>query len=103
MKKIYSFGILFLLIVFFFAASCKKEFLDQKPTSALTEADYFQNLGELETGLVACYAALGGILVQMTQIKAVRLMINMILLPYPIPCRLPIMVGLPDSGLIVIL
>jgi hypothetical protein len=61
MKKIYSFGILFLLIVFFFAASCKKEFLDQKPTSALTEADYFQNLGELETGLVSCYAALGGI------------------------------------------
>jgi hypothetical protein len=61
MKKTYFIGVIFLLTVPFFNGSCKKDFLDQKPTSALTEADYFNNIGELETGLVTCYAALGGL------------------------------------------
>jgi starch-binding outer membrane protein, SusD/RagB family len=38
--------------------SCKKDFLDQKPTSNLTEMTYYKTVPELETGLVSCYGAL---------------------------------------------
>jgi hypothetical protein len=37
--------------------SCTEDFLDQKPTSSITELSYYKNLDELESGLVACYAA----------------------------------------------
>lgn len=36
--------------------SCSEDFLDQKPTSAIYESNYYRNLDELETGLVACYS-----------------------------------------------
>lgn len=38
--------------------SCRKDFLDQKPSSTITELIYFKTVRELETGLVACYGAL---------------------------------------------
>ncbi len=50
---------LILLISTLLVSSCSEDFLDRKPTSALTELSYFQNVAELETGLIACYGALG--------------------------------------------
>jgi hypothetical protein len=40
----------------FILPGCKKDFLEQKPTS--TVLTYYKNVEELENGLVACYAAL---------------------------------------------
>lgn len=58
MKKIdYNTALLYVLTAMI-CVSCTKEFLDQKPTSSITEESYFKNVNELETGLVACYAAL---------------------------------------------
>lgn len=47
------------LILLIGSYSCSEDFLDQKPTSSLTELTYYKNVDELETGLVACYAAIG--------------------------------------------
>lgn len=47
----------YLLAVMMFT-SCTKDFLDQKPTSSLNESYYYKDVAELETGLIACYAAL---------------------------------------------
>jgi starch-binding outer membrane protein, SusD/RagB family len=59
MKKIHIKILLLIsiLILILSTVSCKKEFLDQKPTSALTELSYYKTIPELETGLVSCYAA----------------------------------------------
>lgn len=48
----------YVVFVFLTEASCTKEFLDQKPVSSINETDYYKNVNDLETGLVACYAAL---------------------------------------------
>ena len=37
--------------------SCRKDFLDQKPTSTLTELSFYKTVPELEAGLVSCYAS----------------------------------------------
>jgi tetratricopeptide (TPR) repeat protein len=58
MKKIYYSTTLSYALIAMISVSCTKGFLDQKPTSSITEASYFKNVNELETGLVACYAAL---------------------------------------------
>jgi hypothetical protein len=55
---------LYIKIVLIFAVSalsiisCRKDFLDQKPTSTLNELNYFKTVPELETGLVGCYGAI---------------------------------------------
>jgi starch-binding outer membrane protein, SusD/RagB family len=59
MKNIYFKAALILLITALLTVSCTEDFLDQTPTSTLTEITYFKNVAELETGLVACYGALG--------------------------------------------
>ena len=59
MKKANYISTLILLISTLLLRSCSEDFLDRKPTSALTELIYFQNVAELENGLVACYGALG--------------------------------------------
>jgi hypothetical protein len=38
--------------------SCSEDFLDQKPTSTLTDITYYKNVQELETGLIACFGSL---------------------------------------------
>jgi starch-binding outer membrane protein, SusD/RagB family len=57
MKKIYHKTALILTVLTLISYSCKKDFLDQKPTSSITELTYYKNVGELETGLDACYAS----------------------------------------------
>jgi hypothetical protein len=59
MKKIYYITALIFTIAAILTYSCSEDFLDQKPVSSLTELTYYKNLAELETGLVACYAAIG--------------------------------------------
>jgi starch-binding outer membrane protein, SusD/RagB family len=58
MKNIYYRAVLLNAFMASICVACTKEFLDQKPTSSITEVSYFKNVDELETGLVACYAAL---------------------------------------------
>src|SRR5512133_768680 len=58
MKRKYFQMTLTVMILFLAVASCTKDFLDQKPVSSINENDYYKNVNELETGLVACYAAL---------------------------------------------
>jgi starch-binding outer membrane protein, SusD/RagB family len=58
MKKIYIKIALILSILTLMSVSCKKDFLDQKPTSTLNELNYFKTVDELENGLVSCYAGL---------------------------------------------
>ncbi len=58
MKKIYNRIAMIFSILTLLSVSCKKDFLDQKPTSTLNELNYFKTVAELETGLVACYGAL---------------------------------------------
>jgi tetratricopeptide (TPR) repeat protein len=58
MKKIYNNIVLMFAVFTFITSSCTKEFLDQKPTGSFNEETYYKNVDELETGLVACYAAL---------------------------------------------
>jgi starch-binding outer membrane protein, SusD/RagB family len=58
MKKIQNNLALILAISTLSYVSCKKDFLDQKPTSTLNELNYFKNVAELENGLVACYGAM---------------------------------------------
>jgi len=38
--------------------SCSEDFLQTKPTSSLTEANYFTSVDELESALYACYSAI---------------------------------------------
>jgi starch-binding outer membrane protein, SusD/RagB family len=57
MKIIYFKIVLLISISILSAVSCRKDFLDQKPTSTLTELTYYKTVPELETGLVSCYAA----------------------------------------------
>ena len=59
MKKLNNKIVLILIISELIAISCSEDFLDQKPTSTLTELSYYRNVQELETGLVACYGAVG--------------------------------------------
>jgi hypothetical protein len=59
MKKIHCKTAFILLISTLLTVSCSEDFLDQTPTSALTELTYFKNVTELENGLFACYGALG--------------------------------------------
>ena len=59
MKNIYYKITLILLISTLLTSSCSEDFLERKPTSALTELNYFKNVPELENGLIACYGALG--------------------------------------------
>jgi starch-binding outer membrane protein, SusD/RagB family len=58
MHKISKYTALIVAVLTFLSFSCRKEFLDQKPTSSITELTYYKNVNELETGLDACYAAL---------------------------------------------
>lgn len=58
MKNIYCKIALIVSISTIFAVSCKKDFLDQNPTSTLTELTYYKTVPELESGLVSCYGAL---------------------------------------------
>ena len=58
MEKIYKNRALIVAFLTFISFSCKKDFLDQKPTSSITELTYYKNVSELETGLDACYSAL---------------------------------------------
>lgn len=58
MKKIHYKIALMFAISTMSVFSCKKDFLDQIPTSTLTELTYYKTIPELETGLVSCYAAL---------------------------------------------
>jgi starch-binding outer membrane protein, SusD/RagB family len=57
MEKIYHKTVMILTVLTFISFSCKKDSLDQKPTSSITELTYYKNVNELETGLDACYAA----------------------------------------------
>jgi starch-binding outer membrane protein, SusD/RagB family len=57
MKRLYHKTALILTVLTFISFSCKKNYLDQKPTSSITELTYYKNVGELETGLDACYAS----------------------------------------------
>jgi hypothetical protein len=58
MKNILFIGALILNVLSICVLSCTEDFLDQKPTSTLTELTYYKNVDELETGLTACYAAI---------------------------------------------
>lgn len=59
MNRIYFKTVLTLLITILLTPSCSEDFLDRPPVSTLTEENYFKDVPELETGLVACYGALG--------------------------------------------
>jgi starch-binding outer membrane protein, SusD/RagB family len=59
MKKIYCKTVLILIISALLVVSCSEDFLEQTPTSTITELTYFKNVTELENGLVACYGAFG--------------------------------------------
>jgi starch-binding outer membrane protein, SusD/RagB family len=56
MNKIYYKTVVILTLTLLLIASCSEDFLDQKPTSTFTEVNYYKNVDELESGLVACYA-----------------------------------------------
>ena len=58
MKKMYIKIALILVIFTLPIVSCRKDFLDQKPTSTLNELNYFKTVDELETGLDGCYGAM---------------------------------------------
>lgn len=60
MKKLNNKIILILITTGLIAISCSEDFLDQKPTSTITELIYYKDVAELETGLVACYGAIAG-------------------------------------------
>lgn len=47
------------VVVLISLASCTEDFLNPKPASVITDVNYFKNVPELETGLVAAYGALG--------------------------------------------
>jgi hypothetical protein len=57
MKKIHNKKTLILVVSGLLTVSCTEDFLDQKPSSSIPEFNYYKNVDELETGLVACYAA----------------------------------------------
>jgi hypothetical protein len=48
-----------ILIVTILSYSCSEDFLNRKPVTNLTEQNYFKDVDELETGLMACYGAIG--------------------------------------------
>jgi tetratricopeptide (TPR) repeat protein len=56
MKKIFS---LIILVMFLF--SCSDEFLNKQPEDTLSTGTYYNNPGEIKTGLVACYKNLQSI------------------------------------------
>jgi tetratricopeptide (TPR) repeat protein len=58
MKKINDRIALIFTISALLSASCTEDFLDQKPTSSITELTYYRSVDELETGLVACFATI---------------------------------------------
>lgn len=49
---------LFVALTMLILAGCSKDFIDQKPTSVVTELTYYKTVAELESGLVAAYARL---------------------------------------------
>lgn len=59
MKRIYCNAALILIFSALLTVACSEDFLEQTPTSAITEITYFKNVPELETGLFACYGVLG--------------------------------------------
>jgi tetratricopeptide (TPR) repeat protein len=58
MKTLYIKTALIFAVSALSVVSCRKDFLDQKPTSTLNELNYFKTVDELETGLVGCYGAI---------------------------------------------
>lgn len=58
MKKVYYKIALALAITVSLTHSCRKEFLDQKPTSTQNELNYFKTIPQLETGLVGIFGAM---------------------------------------------
>lgn len=58
MKKIYSRISLYFTLATFLIGACSEDFLNRTPPSVFTEINYFKNVDELETGLVACFAML---------------------------------------------
>jgi tetratricopeptide (TPR) repeat protein len=56
MKKIFS-----LIILTLFLFSCSEEFLNKQPEDTLSTGTYYNNPGEIKTGLVACYKNLQSI------------------------------------------
>ncbi|MFN8254484.1 MAG: RagB/SusD family nutrient uptake outer membrane protein [Bacteroidales bacterium] len=58
MKTKYSIIALAFTFLVMINYSCSEEFLDQKPTSSFYEQNYYKNVDELNSGLVACYASL---------------------------------------------
>lgn len=58
MKKIVNKIILIIAGFLLLNVSCSKDFLDQTPTSSITDLTYYQNVNQLETVLISSYAAM---------------------------------------------
>lgn len=56
--KIFSKISLFIAITMMLISGCSEDFIDQKPTSVVTELTYYKTVDELESGLVAAYSRL---------------------------------------------
>lgn len=59
MKKYHKGISLFAAIIFVFSG-CNEDFIDQKPTSIVTEINFYKTVPELESGLVTAYSRLYG-------------------------------------------
>lgn len=57
MRKIYYNIALIATISALTFVACSKDFLEQNPTSTITELSYYKTIPELEAGLVSCYGA----------------------------------------------
>jgi hypothetical protein len=58
MKKTYKRIILIFATTALLIGSCSEDFLDHTPPSVFTTLNYYKNVDELETGLVACFSYL---------------------------------------------
>jgi len=58
MKRKYYRIFLISAITTLLISSCSEDFLEKTPPSVFTEANYYKNVAELETGLVACFSYL---------------------------------------------
>lgn len=54
-NKIISLSFATIVLLF---ASCKEDFINQNPTSVVTELTYYKTVSELNNGLTACYGAM---------------------------------------------